>query len=129
MTVEASFVDKKTRTYVLVAAILASSMGFIDGSVISIATPAIRANLGATLADAQWVSNAYLLLLSSVLLLGGAAGDRFGVRNIFAGGIILFVAASLASAGSPTPPIFIAAPAVRGPGAPLIGPSRPSRTA
>jgi len=123
MTVEASFVDKKTRTYVLVAAILASSMGFIDGSVISIATPAIRANLGATLADAQWVSNAYLLLLSSVLLLGGAAGDRFGVRNIFAGGIILFVAASLASAVSPTPAILIAARAVQGLGAAFMVPS------
>ena len=98
-------------------------MGFIDGSVISIATPAIRANLGATLADAQWVSNAYLLLLSSVLLLGGAAGDRFGVRNIFAGGIVLFVVASLASALSPTPAILIAARAVQGLGAAFMVPS------
>ncbi len=123
MTSEASFVGQDTRKYVLVAAILASSMGFIDGSVISIATPAIRANLGATLADAQWVSNAYLLLLSSVLLLGGAAGDRFGVRNIFAGGIIVFVVASLASAVSPTPAILIAARAVQGLGAAFMVPS------
>jgi MFS family permease len=54
-----------TRRYVLIAAILASSMGFIDGSVISIAIPAIRADLGASLSEAQWVSNGYLLLLSS----------------------------------------------------------------
>src|SRR3954471_24298004 len=117
MTVEASFVDKKTRTYVLVAAILASSMGFIDGSVISIATPAIRSNLGASLADAQWVSNGYLLLLSSVLLLGGAAGDRFGIRNVFAGGIIVFVVASMASALAPTPLFLIVARAIQGLGA------------
>src|ERR1700754_3597257 len=98
MTSGAAFVSSDRRIYVLVAAILASSMGFIDGSVISIATPAIRADLGATLRDAQWVSNAYLLFLSSLLLIGGAAGDRFGVRNIFALGIALFVAASVVCA-------------------------------
>jgi EmrB/QacA subfamily drug resistance transporter len=120
---EASFVSADKRIYVLVAAILASSMGFIDGSVISIATPAIRNDLHATLADAQWVSNAYLLLLSSVLLLGGAAGDRFGIRNVFAGGILLFVLASVASAFAPTPAILIAARAVQGLGAAFMVPS------
>ena len=120
---ETPFVAPDQRIFVLVAAILASSMGFIDGSVISIATPAIRADLGATLADAQWVSNAYLLLLSSVLLLGGAAGDRFGIRNVFAGGILLFVAASLACAVAPTPAILIAARAVQGLGAAFMVPS------
>ncbi len=118
-----TFVAPEKRIYVLVAAILASSMGFIDGSVISIATPAIRADLGASLGDAQWVSNAYLLLLSSVLLLGGAAGDRFGIRNVFAGGIVLFVVASLASAIAPTPAILIAARAVQGLGAAFMVPS------
>jgi len=123
MSTEAPFCPPQQRIYVLVAAILASSMGFIDGSVISIATPAIRADLGAGLADAQWVSNAYLLLLSSVLLLGGAAGDRFGIRNVFAGGIILFVLASVASAIAPTPGILIAARAVQGLGAAFMVPS------
>jgi EmrB/QacA subfamily drug resistance transporter len=117
------FVAPNQRIFVLVAAILASSMGFIDGSVISIATPAIRADLGASLADAQWVSNAYLLLLSSVLLLGGAAGDRFGIRNVFAGGIILFVVASLACAIAPNPIVLIAARAVQGLGAAFMVPS------
>ncbi len=123
MSTEAPFVPANQRIYVLVAAILASSMGFIDGSVISIATPAIRENLGASLADAQWVSNAYLLLLSSVLLLGGAAGDRFGIRNVFIGGILLFVVASLGSAIAPTPAILIAARAVQGLGAAFMVPS------
>jgi EmrB/QacA subfamily drug resistance transporter len=123
MSNDTAFVSRDQRIYVLVAAILASSMGFIDGSVISIATPAIRANLGASLVDAQWVSNAYLLLLSSVLLLGGAAGDRFGIRNVFAGGILLFVVASLGSAVAPTPAILIAARAIQGLGAAFMVPS------
>jgi len=123
MSNDTAFVSRDQRIYVLVAAILASSMGFIDGSVISIATPAIRADLGASLADAQWVSNAYLLLLSSVLLLGGAAGDRFGIRNVFAGGIALFVVASLGSALAPTPGVLIAARAIQGLGAAFMVPS------
>lgn len=117
------FVAPEKRVYVLVAAILASSMGFIDGSVIAIATPAIRADLGASLADAQWVSNAYLLLLSSVLLLGGAVGDRFGIRNVFAGGIVLFVVASMASAFAPSPAFLIGARAIQGLGAAFMVPS------
>ena len=116
------FVPKDQRIFVLVAAILASAMGFIDGSVMSIATPAIRISLGATLADAQWVSNAYLLMLSSLLLLGGAASDRFGLRNVFAAGIALFVVASLGSALAPTPALLIAARAMQGVGAAFMVP-------
>jgi EmrB/QacA subfamily drug resistance transporter len=120
---DSSFVAPDQRVYVLVAAILASAMGFVDGSVVSIATPAIRESLGASLAEAQWVSNGYLLLLSSVLLLGGAAGDRFGIRSVFSGGIVLFVIASLASAIAPTPGFLIAARAVQGLGAAFMVPS------
>lgn len=110
------------RRYVLVAATLASSMGFIDGSVISIAIPAIRANLGASLAEAQWVSNGYLLLLSSLILLGGAAGDRFGLRNMFGLGIVVFVVASLACALAPTPLVLIIARVIQGMGAAFMVP-------
>lgn len=98
-------------------------MGFIDGTVVSIATPSIRADIGASLADAQWISNAYLLLLSSVLLLGGAAGDRFGVRNIFLAGIALFVAASVACALATSPLTLILFRAVQGLGAAFMVPS------
>lgn len=111
-----------SRRFVLVAAILASSMGFIDGSVISIAIPAIRADLDATLGDAQWVSNGYLLFLSALILLGGAAGDRFGLRKIFGLGIIVFVAASLVCAMAPTPLVLIIARAVQGMGAAFMVP-------
>jgi EmrB/QacA subfamily drug resistance transporter len=112
----------QSRRFVLVAAILASSMGFIDGSVISIAIPAIRADLGATLAEAQWVSNGYLLFLSSLILLGGAAGDRFGLRNMFGLGITVFVAASIACALAPSPLLLIIARAVQGIGAAFMVP-------
>jgi len=118
----ATFCPPQSRIYVLVAAILASSMGFIDGSVLSIATPAIRADLGASLADAQWISNAYMLFLASLLLIGGAAGDRFGLRNVFAIGIVLFVAASLVCAIAPNPTFLIAARAIQGLGAAMMVP-------
>ena len=118
----AAFVPANCRIFVLVAAILASSMGFIDGSVLSIATPAIRADLGASLADVQWVSNAYMLFLASLLLIGGAAGDRFGLRTIFSLGIVLFVIASLLCAVAPTAVFLIAARAVQGLGAALMIP-------
>ncbi|MDB5540382.1 MAG: transporter [Devosia sp.] len=118
----ATFCPPQNRIYVLVAAILASSMGFIDGSVLSIATPAIRADLGASLADAQWISNAYMLFLASLLLIGGAAGDRFGLRNVFAIGIVLFVVASLVCAVAPNPAFLIGARAVQGLGAALMVP-------
>jgi EmrB/QacA subfamily drug resistance transporter len=112
----------KSRRYVLVAAILASSMGFIDSSVLSIAIPAMRADLGASLSEAQWISNAYLLLLSALILLGGAAGDRFGVRRMFMGGIGLFVIASLACAVAPSSATLILARAVQGLGAAFMVP-------
>src|ERR1700710_898425 len=99
----ATFCPPAARIYVLVATILASAMGFIDGSVVSIAIPAIRADLGASLSDAQWVSNGYMLFMASLILIGGAAGDRFGLRRVFGLGIALFVVASLACALASTP--------------------------
>ena len=110
------------KRFILVAAIAASSMGFIDGSVISIVTPAIRSTLGASLADAQWVANGYLLTLSSLLLLGGAVGDRYGLRNVFVGGIVLFVLASLVSAAAPNVGFLIGARVVQGIGAAFMVP-------
>jgi EmrB/QacA subfamily drug resistance transporter len=112
----------QSRRFVLVAAILASSMGFIDGSVISIAIPAIRSDLGATLAEAQWISNGYLLFLSALILLGGAAGDRFGLRKMFGLGIVVFVGASVICALAPTPLVLVIARAVQGMGAAFMVP-------
>jgi EmrB/QacA subfamily drug resistance transporter len=112
----------EARRFVLIAAILASAMGFIDGSVVSIAIPAIRADLNASLGDAQWISNGYMLFLASLILLGGAAGDRFGLRRVFSGGIALFVAASLLCALSPSPLFLELCRAVQGIGAAFMVP-------
>ena len=116
------FLSPIQRRFVLIAAILASALGFIDGSVVSIAIPAIRADLGATLADAQWISNAYALTLSALILAGGAAGDNFGLRRTFIVGIALFTAASLVCAAAPDPASLILARAVQGIGAAIMVP-------
>jgi MFS family permease len=67
---------------VLAATILASALAFVDGSVVNVALPALSQSLGAGAGALQWVVNAYLLPLSALLLLGGAAGDYFGRRRL-----------------------------------------------
>lgn len=116
------FCPPEARRYVLVSAILASSMGFIDGSVVSLAMPIIREDLGASLVDAQWISNGYMLFLSALVLLGGAAGDVFGVRNIFAAGIVLFMVTSAACALAVDADMLIVMRAAQGVGAALMVP-------
>lgn len=94
---------------VLVATILASSLAFVDGSVVNVGLPAIGRSLGADAAGLQWVVNAYLLPLSALLLLGGAAGDRFGRKRLLIMGTALFALTSLACALAPgTTPLLIA---------------------
>lgn len=109
-----TFCPARNRRFVLISAILASGMGFIDGSVVAIAIPAMRGDLDASLSDAQWISNAYLLFLSSLIMIGGAAGDRFGLRRVFALGISVFTAASALCAIAPDAVTLIAARAVQG---------------
>lgn len=117
-----SFCAEADRPLLLWAAILASSMGFIDSSVTSIAMPAMRAALGASLTEAQWINAGYLLTLSSLVLAGGAMGDRFGIARVFSIGILIFVAASLACALALTPGQMIVARAVKGIGAAMMVP-------
>ncbi|MFS2021229.1 MFS transporter, partial [Massilia sp. CT11-108] len=80
---------------VLATSILASSLAFIDGSVVNVGLSAIGRDLGGAGADLSWVVSGYLLPLSSLLLLGGAAGDRYGRRRILLAGIATFALASL----------------------------------
>ena len=110
------------RRFVLIAAILASALGFIDGSIVSIAMPSIRLDLGATLPQAQWVSNGYALTLSSLLLAGGAAGDALGLRKVFAAAISAFVLASVGCALAPDVSILISARVLQGIGAAVMVP-------
>lgn len=120
--VPVSFCAEGDRRAILWAAILASSMGFIDSSVTSIALPAMRAALDASLTQAQWINASYLLVVSSLVLTGGAMGDRFGIARVFGLGIWIFVAGSLACAAALTPDQMIAARAVKGLGAALMVP-------
>src|SRR3954454_11811569 len=90
-----------TARAVLGATILASSMTFIDGSVVNAALPVIRAQLGASARAAQWIVESYMLFLSSLLLVGGALGDRWGRRLVFVAGTTLFALASAWCGASP----------------------------
>jgi len=111
------------KPWVLTATILGSSMAFIDTSVVTVALPAIQADLAASLEGAQWVANAYMLMLGALVLLGGAAGDRLGRRRVFALGIALFAAASVACGVAPGALSLVAARAVQGVGGALLVPS------
>ena len=109
--------------WTLVACVLASSLSFVEGSVLNVALPAIRASYGAGAADVQWVVNAYLLPLSALLLLGGALGDHYGRRLLLLIGTGLFAIASLACALAPNLELLLAARAAQGVGAALLLPN------
>jgi EmrB/QacA subfamily drug resistance transporter len=117
---------RTTRTdprWTLVACVLASSLSFVEGSVLSVALPAIRASYGAGGQQVQWVVNAYLLPLSALLLLGGALGDHFGRRRLLVYGTSLFALTSLICALAPSLPLLLAARAAQGIGAALLLPN------
>jgi EmrB/QacA subfamily drug resistance transporter len=107
---------------VIATTILASSLAFIDGSVVNVGLPAIGASLGADAVALQWVVNAYLLPLSALLLLGGAAGDRFGSRRLLMIGTGLFGIASIACALAPDLIWLLATRFVQGVGAAMLMP-------
>ncbi len=108
---------------VLAGTILASSLAFVDGSVVNVALPAIGQNLNADAATLQWVVNSYLLPLSALLLLGGAAGDHFGRRRMLIAGTALFALASLGCAMAPNLPALLASRLLQGVGAALLMPN------
>ena len=116
----------ETRTdprWTLVACVLASSLSFVEGSVLSVALPAIRESYGAGGQQVQWVVNAYLLPLSALLLLGGALGDHFGRRRLLVIGTGIFAITSLICALAPSLPVLLAARVVQGIGAALLLPN------
>jgi EmrB/QacA subfamily drug resistance transporter len=108
---------------VLAATILASSLNFVDSSVINVGLPAIGRSLHGQAGDLQWAVNAFLLPLSALLLLGGALGDRFGKRRLLVIGIIAFAAGSAACAAAPGLAWLIAARALQGVAAAMVLPN------
>src|SRR5438067_2756114 len=113
---------KSRGPWILAATILASSMAFIDGTAVNVALPALQTNLNATAVDVQWVIEAYALLLSALLLVGGSLGDHYGRRRVFLIGIALFAFASAACGLAGSIHQLIAARALQGLGAALLVP-------
>src|SRR3989441_9564532 len=108
--------------WVLTATILASSMTFIDGTVVNVALPALQTDLHATITDVQWVIEAYALFLGGLMLVGGSMGDQFGRKRIFLAGVTLFTVASIACGLAASTRALIVARAVQGVGAAFLVP-------
>jgi EmrB/QacA subfamily drug resistance transporter len=116
-------IETRHPQWTLVATILASSLAFIDGSVVTVALPAIGHSYAASASDLQWTVNAYLLPLSALLLLGGAAGDHYGRRRLLVAGTVIFTLASIACAVAPSLSVLLAARALQGIGAAMLMPN------
>jgi MFS family permease len=87
--------------WVLAVAVLGSGMAFLDSTVVNVALPVIGRDLHASTGALQWILNGYLLTLASLILLGGALGDRYGRRRVFVAGVVVFAGASLLCAIAP----------------------------
>jgi len=114
--------ESRAQRYVVWTAILASSMVFADGAIVTVAIPQMRESLQASLSEMQWITNAYALTLSAFLLLGGAAGDAYGLRRIFMIGIACFGLTSLWCGLSQSAGMLIAARTFQGIGGALLVP-------
>ncbi len=108
--------------WILLATVVGSGIAFLDMTVVNVALPTIGAELGASVADLQWILNGYTLTLASLILIGGSLGDRFGRRRIFVVGVIWFAVASLLCALAPTTETLVAARALQGIGGALLTP-------
>lgn len=108
--------------WILAATILGSSMAFIDSTVVNVALPAIQSSLGGTVIDMQWVVEGYALLLSALILTGGALGDVFGRKRMFLLGVTVFAIASIGCGLAANIRELVIARAVQGFGAAFLVP-------
>ncbi|MBO0766979.1 MAG: MFS transporter [Hyphomicrobiaceae bacterium] len=111
------------RRMVLIACVLASSMAFIDGSVLTVALPKLKAALGADLASVQWVVNGYVLALAALTLIGGALADAYGKARMLVLGCLLFGMASAGCALAPSIAWLVAARCAQGIAGAIVGPA------
>ncbi len=121
-TPAAAVCTRQAAPWILAAMVIASSMAFINNTVVNVALPALQKDLNAGIVDAQWVIESYALLQAALLLVGGAAGDRYGRRLVFLLGIVLFAAASIWCGLAGNARELILARAVQGIGAALLVP-------
>lgn len=115
--------QRKRQRLILIIAVLASTVSFLDGSVITVALPAITGELGGGLSTQQWVSDAYLITLGALILVAGSLSDLFGRIAVLRWGLVLFGAASLACAVAPSAELLVVSRAVQGAGGALLVPS------
>jgi EmrB/QacA subfamily drug resistance transporter len=113
----------KRQRLVMVVAILASLISIVDGFIITVALPAISKDLGGGLTLQQWVVDAYLITLGSLMLIAGSLSDLFGRKRVLQAGLAIFLATSLLCAVAPNGPLLIAFRALQGIGGALIVPS------
>ena len=106
--------------WVLTAAVMGSGMAMLDGTVVNIALRSIGDDLDASIAQLQWVSNAYLLALASLILVGGSLGDHLGRKRVFLVGVTWFAIASALCGLAQSPGQLIAARLLQGVGAALL---------
>ena len=109
--------------WTLAASILASSLAFLDSSVMNVALPALKHDLAGTTTDLQWTINSYALPLSALILFGGAAGDKFGRRRFLIIGIVIFALASIGCALAPSFALLVPMRALQGIGAAMLMPN------
>ncbi|HET6231832.1 MAG TPA: DHA2 family efflux MFS transporter permease subunit [Longimicrobiaceae bacterium] len=108
--------------WIVAATVMGSGLAFLDATAVNVAVPALQEQMQATSAQVQWVLESYSLVLAGCILAAGALGDRYGRRRVFAAGVCLFAAASLACGLAPAMGALIAARAVQGLGAALLMP-------
>lgn len=108
--------------WIMVSAILASAMAFIDGTALNVVLPALQKSLNATGADLFWLLNAYLLMLASLILVGGSLGDKLGRKKIFMLGIFVFILSSTACGLASTVFLLILFRIIQGVGGALMIP-------
>ena len=114
--------SKRAAPWVLAATILGSSITFIDSTVVNVALPVLQREMGTDIIGAQWIVEAYSLMLSALILVGGSLGDRWGRKRIFSVGLLLFAVASAGCGLSQTTAHLIVARAVQGVGAAMLVP-------
>lgn len=114
--------SKSAAPWVLAATILGSSITFIDSTVVNVALPVLQHELGTDIVGAQWIVEAYSLMLSALILVGGSLGDRLGRKRIFSAGLLLFAIASAWCGMADSTAHLIAARAVQGVGAAMLVP-------
>lgn len=115
--------ESSSGNWIIAATVLGSSLVFIDGTIVSIALPIIQTGFRATTFDAQWVIEAYTLVLGALMLLSGALGDRYGRKRLFVMGVVVFAIGSVLCGLAPSMPALIAARVLQGAGGTMLAPA------